>query len=135
MDNRRDPAQGNAFTDWLQREMDARRWLPKDLADAAGVSLNQVLLVLKHERNPGDKFLRGVAAAFDMPQETIFRLAGLLTDEEMDNVKEDEAARKIRQLLAALDAPGRERAIRLLEQYVRDHAAPAAGTGTAHRQA
>ncbi|MCL4506657.1 MAG: hypothetical protein M1434_06365 [Chloroflexi bacterium] len=135
MDNRRDPAQGNAFTKWLQRELDARRWQPKDLADAAGVSLNQVLLVLKHERNPGDKFLRGTAAAFGMPQETIFRLAGLLTDGEIDDVKEDEAARKIKQLLAALDPQGRERAIRLLEQYVRDHAASAAGAYPANRQA
>jgi transcriptional regulator with XRE-family HTH domain len=134
VDNQRDTTRESAFTEWLLTEMDNRRWQAKDLAEAAGISRNQVMLVLEHARFPGDKFLRGVATAFGMPQDTVFRLAGLLTDEEMEDVKEDEAARKIRHLLLALDPQGRERAIHLLEQYVRDHAEPAPGAPVAQRQ-
>jgi transcriptional regulator with XRE-family HTH domain len=109
------------FLYWLREEMDSRRWMPKDLADRSGVTLAQVTRVLSGEQGAGAKFLRGIAEAFNMPQETVFRLAGVLNDEEMADVKEDEAARKIRRLLAALEPDERERAVRLLEQYVKDH--------------
>jgi len=133
VENLRDMSRESAFTDWLLKEMDNRRWQPRDLAQAAGISRNQVMLVLEHARFPGDKFLRGVAAAFGIPQDIVFRLAGLLTDKEMEDVKEDEAARKIKLLISALDPEGRERAVRLLEQYVRDHAAPASDAAVAQR--
>jgi transcriptional regulator with XRE-family HTH domain len=128
VENERDMTREEAFTQWLLHEMDNRRWKPRDLAKAAGISRNQVMLVLEHARFPGDRFLRGIAAAFNIPQKTVFSLAGLLTDEELDAIEEDEAARKVRLLLSALDADGRERAVHLLEQYVKDHAAPARRT-------
>lgn len=70
----------SSFTDWLREQMDARRWMPKDLASRTGVSLSHLVRVLNGERRPGEQFLRGVAAAFNMPQATVFRLAGVLTD-------------------------------------------------------
>lgn len=117
-----------AFTEWLKREMDARRWRPVDLARASGVTLNQVVLVMKQQRRAGDRFLRGVASAFQMPQETVFRLSGMLNDQPLDNVKDDEAVRKVRKLLASMDTVEREKAIRLLELYAKDHAKAAPKT-------
>jgi transcriptional regulator with XRE-family HTH domain len=110
-----------AFTEWLKREMDTRRWRPVDLARASGVTLNQVVLVMKQKRRAGDRFLRGVATAFQMPQESVFRLAGMLNDQPVDIVKDDEVVRKARRLLASMDMTEREKAIHLLEQYAKDH--------------
>ena len=108
--------------------MDTRRWRPVDLARASGVTLNQVVLVMKQQRRAGDRFLRGVAAAFQMPQETVFRLAGMLNDQPLDHVKEDELVRKARRLLSLMDPAEREKAIRLLEQYAKDHTKTASKT-------
>ncbi len=105
--------------------MDARRWRPVDLARASGVTLNQVVLVMKQQRRAGDRFLRGVAAAFNMPQESVFRLAGMLNDRPQDVVKEDELTRKVRGLIEKMEPTEREKAVHLLEQYARDHPRPA----------
>lgn len=114
------------FVLWLREQMDTRRWMPKNLAEETGITLAQVVNILSGKQSPGNKFLRGVAAAFNMPQATVFRLAGVLTDEEIEDVKEDEAARKISRLVASLDPEERERAVRLLEQYTKDHKRKAA---------
>jgi hypothetical protein len=124
-----------AFTEWLKHELDARRWRPVDLARASGVTLNQVVLVMKQQRRAGDRFLRGVATAFQMPQETVFRLAGMLNDQPLANVKDDEAMRKVRKLLSALDPAEREKAIHLLEQYAKDHPKATSRTRTARTDA
>lgn len=109
------------FADWLKNELDHRRWTPNRLARSSGITLTQILMVLKGERRAGDKFLRGVAHAFQMPQITLFRLAGLINDTDMEQVREREAARKLDLLLSALSPQQREKAIHLLETYVRDH--------------
>ncbi|MCL5994438.1 MAG: helix-turn-helix transcriptional regulator [Chloroflexi bacterium] len=101
--------------------MDSRDWMPVDLARYTGITLAQVTRVLKGEQSPGNKFLLAVAQALEIPQTTVFHIAGVLTDQEIEDVREDEAARKVRRLLDALEPEERERAIRLLEQYVRDH--------------
>ena len=115
--------------------MDSRRWEMVDLSEATGMTLTMVALVLKGQRNPGDRFLRGVASAFNMPQETVFRLAGMLNDEELEDIREDEAGRKLKRLLSALEPDERDKAIRLLEQYVRDHQKSAPKAHTSHSEA
>jgi transcriptional regulator with XRE-family HTH domain len=109
------------FISWLQGEMASRGWMPTNLATHTGITLAQVTRVLKGEQRPGVKFLTQLAEALDMSQIEVFRLAGVLTDKELEDVQEDDATRKIKRLLAALDPEERERAIHLLEQYVRDH--------------
>jgi hypothetical protein len=89
--------------------MEARRWRPVDLARASGVTLNQVVLVMKLQRRAGDRFLRGVASAFNMPQETVFRLAGMLNDQPPNRVKDDELTRKVRSLIEKIEPVERER--------------------------
>jgi transcriptional regulator with XRE-family HTH domain len=112
------------FIAWLKTEMETRRWQPKDLSDATGMTLAQVTYVLSGERSPGNRFLRGVALAFEMPQETVFRIAGVLTDEEIADVQQEEITRKVKRLFDALDDEERARALHLLETYVRDHRKP-----------
>jgi hypothetical protein len=90
---------------------------------------------MKQQRRAGDRFLRGVASAFQMPQETVFRLAGMLNDQPLDNVKDDEAVRKVRRLLAGMDACEREKAIHLLEVYAKDHTKPTSKTRSSRSEA
>jgi transcriptional regulator with XRE-family HTH domain len=66
------------FTDWLSEELKERRWQQKDLAEAAGVSDSTITLVLKGERRPGPDLCNGIARAFRLPPEMIFRKAGIL---------------------------------------------------------
>ncbi len=114
-------ASDRAFTEWLRSEMDTRNWRPVDLARASGVTLNQVVLVLKMQRRAGDRFLRGVASAFEMPQESVFRLAGMLNDQPESRVREDEFSRKLHHLMSTIEPVERAKAMHLLEQYARDH--------------
>jgi transcriptional regulator with XRE-family HTH domain len=123
------------FAHWLKGELDFRRWSPNHLARRSGITLTQILMVLKGERRAGDKFLRAVAEAFQMPQVVLFRLAGLINDTDVEQVREREAARKLDHLLSALSPQERDKAIHLLETYVRDHTKDQAAPSDEHGQA
>jgi transcriptional regulator with XRE-family HTH domain len=66
------------FVAWLEREMGDRRWTSADLARAAGVYTATVTRIRNGDRQPGADFCRGVARAFELPPDWVFRLAGLL---------------------------------------------------------
>jgi transcriptional regulator with XRE-family HTH domain len=67
-----------SFINWLNQELKERRWQQKDLAEAAGVSDSTITLVLKGDRKPGADLCNGIARAFGIPPEEVFRMAGLL---------------------------------------------------------
>lgn len=66
------------FIDWIEQELKARRWRQTDLAQAAGISDSTVSLVLNAEREAGPDFCNGIAKAFGIPPEVVFRMAGIL---------------------------------------------------------
>jgi transcriptional regulator with XRE-family HTH domain len=66
------------FTEWLEQELESRRWRQADLAQEMGSSEGMVSMVLRGERKPGPDFCNGIARAFGVPPETVFRMAGLL---------------------------------------------------------
>jgi len=66
------------FTEWLYKELDKRGWSQYDLAKMVGVTQAHINHILRNRRNPGNDFLEGVARAFRMPKEEIFRIAGIL---------------------------------------------------------
>lgn len=66
------------FIEWIEQELETREWKQATLAQVMGTSEGMVSMVLKGARNPGPDFCNGVARAFGVPPETVFRLAGLL---------------------------------------------------------
>ena len=78
------------FSGWLQIEIDKREWNQADLARKTEMSRAAVSQVLSENRRPGPEFCRAVAHALDLPEEEVFRQAGLLTpkQEEPPNLGE-----------------------------------------------
>jgi transcriptional regulator with XRE-family HTH domain len=67
-----------SFIKWLEAEMRARELSISEMARRSGVSQSAISLVLKGDRNPGTAFCDGVAIAFKIPPDTVYRMAGLL---------------------------------------------------------
>jgi transcriptional regulator with XRE-family HTH domain len=67
------------FTDWLTQELNKREWSPAELAERAGLSKGAISHVFSGTRKPGVEFARAIAQALKLPEETVFRAAGLLT--------------------------------------------------------
>jgi transcriptional regulator with XRE-family HTH domain len=67
------------FSKWLQSELDKQEWTQADLARKTDLSRAAVSLVLSKNRKPGPDFCRAIAHALDLPEEEVFRQAGLLS--------------------------------------------------------
>lgn len=67
------------FADWLEQQLKLRDWSPSDLARAANVFPGTITRILNRERNAGKKVARSIAAALKLPEEEVFRRAGLLS--------------------------------------------------------
>jgi transcriptional regulator with XRE-family HTH domain len=66
------------FTEWIEQELESREWRQANLARVMGASEGMVSMVLRGERKPGPDFCNGIAKAFGIPPEEVFRMAGLL---------------------------------------------------------
>jgi transcriptional regulator with XRE-family HTH domain len=67
-----------AFSEWLQGEMNARGWSQSELARVAGVTRSAINGIVTGTRGPGKDLCMGIAHAFKIPPEDVFRVAGLL---------------------------------------------------------
>jgi transcriptional regulator with XRE-family HTH domain len=68
------------FPEWVQAELDKRGWSRLEASRRAEVSASMFDKVINGYANPGPDFCTGVARAFSMPVETVFRHAGLLPE-------------------------------------------------------
>jgi transcriptional regulator with XRE-family HTH domain len=100
-----------SFSEWIIDEVQKRDWSYSELARQAGMSSAQVSMVVNGRSNPGEKFCRGVAHAFRVSPDIVFRKAGLLPDVPAREETEQNLLYKIRQL----DPEGRERVAEFLE--------------------
>ena len=66
------------LTVWLSRELETRGWSLRELARRAKISPSSISQVLNGQYVPGNMFCRGIARAFQIPPEIVFRKAGLL---------------------------------------------------------
>jgi len=66
------------FSEWLNDELERRGWSQSEAARRGGISSQMISVVLSETANPGLETLRGIARAFRMPLEDVFRLAGIL---------------------------------------------------------
>jgi transcriptional regulator with XRE-family HTH domain len=65
------------LTPWLIRELDTRGWSQRELGRRAGISQTTVSQVLSYQRQPTWDFCASIARAFRVPEDEVFRLAGL----------------------------------------------------------
>jgi transcriptional regulator with XRE-family HTH domain len=68
----------DAFVGWLNSELELRGWSRSEAARRGGISSSAMDKVLNGHANPGVNFCRGIAAAFGLRLEDVYRLAGLL---------------------------------------------------------
>lgn len=67
------------FPDWMLDEMNARGWSQTELAYRAKISRTAISDILSKRRSAGPEICRSLARAFGYREETVFRVAGLLT--------------------------------------------------------
>lgn len=67
------------FGEWVLMEMEARGWTMSELARRCSVSQVAISNVINGNRNAGPDLCRALAVALELPEEKIFRLAGLLS--------------------------------------------------------
>lgn len=103
------------FPDWLQSELDKRRWSQADLAYSAGISRAVVNKLLNRKTYPQPDTLQAIARAFKLPVETIYRAAGLLPQETDSETFEAEIIHKLKLIKSP---KRRSTAIKLLKALI-----------------
>ena len=66
------------FSDWLEQELNERGLSQSELARRAGVTRAAINGVLSGARGPGVDLVKGIAKAFNIPAEEVFRHADIL---------------------------------------------------------
>lgn len=66
------------FADWLNDQLEQRGWSRSEAARRGRVSTSMFDKVINGYAKPGPEFCTGVARAFKIPPERVFREAGLL---------------------------------------------------------
>ena len=69
------------FVDWLDNELQKRRWTPARLAREAGITKGALSHIFNGTRQPGVVMIKAIARALHLPPEQVFRVAGLLESE------------------------------------------------------
>jgi transcriptional regulator with XRE-family HTH domain len=78
------------FFDWLDEELDQRNWVRADLARRAKISESGLSMAYSGKRGIGPGMLKAIAIALNLPEETVFRAAGLLSQvSEIDELKSE----------------------------------------------
>jgi transcriptional regulator with XRE-family HTH domain len=68
----------NDFSTWIAEELDRRNLSRSEAARKGGISPSAIDKIIGGFANPGIEFCRGIARAFNMPLEEVFRVAGIL---------------------------------------------------------
>lgn len=66
------------FSDWLEQELKDRELSQSELSRRAGVTRAAINGVLSGARGPGVDLIKGIAKAFNIPAEEVFRHADIL---------------------------------------------------------
>ena len=97
------------FSDWLENQLRERVWSPADLTREAGWgSPSTVARILNGTRKPGAHVCRAIAKALGIPEEFVFRRAGLLSPLP---ATEDSKIREVWDVMKNMSPEKREEAI------------------------
>ena len=117
------------FINWLRTELKRRGWTYGEAARRGGFSASMLSKVMSKSSPPGPEFCKGIARAFDLRDEEVFRHAGIL-DPLPPEVEEE---RGILLLTRALPPDTRRTAIAILRGLV-DEYGPESGVDTPNYQ-
>ena len=78
------------FSEWLAEEVTTRGWSYRELARRAGLSSGAISQVVTQKNFPGIEFCQGIARAFQIPPERVFRQAGHLPPRIIGNNESNE---------------------------------------------
>ena len=70
------------FADWLNSELEQRGWNQSKLAQRAGLGRGTISNVINNVRKPGPEICKAIAKALSVPEEVVFREAGILEPEK-----------------------------------------------------
>jgi transcriptional regulator with XRE-family HTH domain len=110
------------FITWVANETRLRGWSDSELARRISKSQATVSRIMNRERNPTWDFCAGVARAFGLPADDVFRRAGLLPSLPPEVAEERQANRLLRQM----DPERRRIALDMLRVLAGQGHAPAA---------
>ena len=85
--------------DWLNSELYVRGWSQSEFARRGGISSSQVSLVLSGQSAPGDRFLKALSEAFELPEMYFRSMAGLLPRMDPETEERREAQFLFSQLI------------------------------------
>ena len=78
------------FGEWLKQQIEIKRISQKELSQKSGVTPAQISRIIGGTRGVGPDALMGIARALKLPNETVFRAAGLLPAvDELDAMIEE----------------------------------------------
>lgn len=70
------------FSEWLQGELDKRKWTRADLARHSGLTPAALSHIMAGTRGLGPKAAAGIAKALGIKTEDVLRVAGVLDEEK-----------------------------------------------------
>lgn len=108
------------LVNWITEELKNRGWSLRELGRRANLSHATISHILSGQTNPGLDFCVGIARAFNVPAETVLRLADLLPHRAEDT----ELRREAMYLFDQLDEETQQTFITILRGYVRETAPP-----------
>lgn len=82
------PEELMSFPAWLQHKMNLHNWSASDLAKRINSYPSTVSRLLSGDRNAGVDTARAIARAFNERPEKVMKLAGILPQEDIGQVKE-----------------------------------------------
>lgn len=65
---------GENLNEWIRRMLQEKGWSMRELGRRSGLSGSFISRVLDQKNEPGDKFYRGIAKAFDLTADAVERL-------------------------------------------------------------
>ncbi len=86
------------FVEWVESEMEKREWTRADLSRKSGIASPQITRVLNREQNPGERFFVGIAKAFGVTLETVYRHGNKLPQKSERETMEEEADQLFKQI-------------------------------------
>lgn len=89
------------FGEWIQKELDKRGWDQAELSRRGDITSSQVSRIMSGLRNPGIDACSAIAHAFNLPEEIVFREAGLLAARPAATPALEEAQHLLSQLCDA----------------------------------
>ena len=109
------------FTEWLNQKIQEKGWSQSETARRGEISASMISLILEEKSKPGIRAAQGIARAFKIPVEEVYRLAGIWPRRSADrsiayHVGGPEDRDRLLAAWDAMDVTDRERLLDIAER-------------------